>query len=143
MNNKKSLSIFGGVLGTLVIILAFLIGVSGGIDGNKSLGSVDQESGGYLSTTTLDFSVPVVGGYRLLKNGSGILGSVVITNSTAGSFNLYDATSTNHNDYATTTLAKISASVAAGTYTFDSVFSRGLVIEFQATNVASGTVTWK
>lgn len=97
------------------------------------------------ATTTDEFGAVVVGGSKLLKTGPGVLEHIVITNETAGSFNVYDATSTNtnHRNHATTTIAKISASLAEGSYDFQVAFARGLLIEFQSTNIASSTITWK
>lgn len=110
-----------------------------------SLGSIIDGQAYNSTTTSSSWNTPAlsVGGTKLLKTGSGTFGSVIITNETAGSFNVYDATSTNHGDHATTTLAQIYASVAENTYTFDSVFTRGLLIEFQSSNVASSTITWR
>jgi hypothetical protein len=82
----------------------------------------------YVSTTT-DSTFYVFPFYKVLKTGSGTFGSVVITNSMAGVLNVYDGTTTNHLDRATTTLAKFGASAAAGTYTFDTRFMLGLIIE--------------
>lgn len=98
----------------------------------------------YKATTTDNFGSVSVGGFKRLKTGSGVLGSLIITNSTAGSLNFYDATTTvNGGVYGTTTLAKIAPSLAAGTYIFDVAFTKGLLVEFQSTNVASGTITYQ
>jgi len=132
---KYFLLTLGVVVGVLVLAFTFNripVSLSGVTSGQS-----------YMATTTHDFGTVSVGSRKLLKGGAGEFGSVIITNSTAGSFNLYDATSTNHGDHATTTLAKIGASLAAGTYVFDVSFSRGLLVEFQSTNVASGTITWR
>lgn len=111
---------------------------------SKIYGSI-IEGQAYNSTTTdstWNAAALISGGSKVLKVGPGTFGSVIITNSTAGSFNVYDATTTvNGGIYGTTTLARIPASLAAGTYTFDSSFGRGLLIEFQSSNVASGTIT--
>ena len=125
-----------------IAIVVFLLIVTLGSNKTPSFGSVNQGNS-YMATTTYNFGSQSIGSYKVLKNGNGELGSVIITNSTAGSFNLYDATSTNHGGHATTSLASISASLAAGTYTFDVAFSRGLLVEFQSTNVASGTITYR
>ena len=126
----------------VILTSVFFIVIKSDKNGSKSLGGVAQGQS-YMSTTTHDFGTVSAGSSKLLKNGDGEFGSVIITNSTAGSFNLYDATSTNHGDHATTTLAKVGASLAAGTYIFDVVFSRGLLVEFQSSNIASSTITWR
>lgn len=79
----------------------------------------------------------------LIKLGGGTLGSVVVTTAGAGSFVLYDATTTNVNlrAGATTTLRQLAAfpgSATVGTYTFDTAYSMGLIVEFTGTQ---GTTT--
>lgn len=135
------------ILGGIGIFIAVLLGtLYRGVNKNTeqfiSIGSVMGVP--YKATTTHDFGSVAVGGSKVLKTGSGLLGSLVITNSTAGSLNFYDATTTvNGGVYGTTTLAKIGASLAAGSYIFDVAFSKGLIVEFQSTNVASGTITYQ
>ena len=126
------------IIGVLLAIVALL----GGDYASTKLGSNWNESN--MSTTTDQFGSVSVGSSRQLKVGSGVLTGFVITNETAGSFNLYDATSTKHGDHATTTLIKVYASLAEGQYTDLNIgFSRGLLLEHQSTNIASGTVLWK
>lgn len=112
------------------------------------LGSISSDAFGYTSTSTdatwnsTIYPTKTV----LLKNGPGILGSVVITGATtATALNFYDATTTlSHTHHATTTLAAITASSPANTYTFDVSFARGLVVEFPSVvGAASTTITWK
>lgn len=100
--------------------------------------------GNCTATTTDTFGPVVVGQTKLLKAGSGVLCAVVITTSTAGSFNIYDATTsdaTKRTRAATTTLAKIGASASTGDIQFNVPFSTGLLLEFQSTNLASSTIT--
>jgi hypothetical protein len=135
------------IIGILAVMFLLFGGVYLSNRQNSTIYSGVTDGQAYNSTTTSntwDAKALVTGGFKLLKTGSGTLGSVVITNSTAGSFNLYDATTTvNGGAYGTTTLARIAASVAAGTYMFDSVFNTGLIVEFQSSNVASSTITWR
>jgi len=79
---------------------------------------------------------------KLIKTGSGTLGSVVVTLSSNAPLYLYDATTTGpHSDHPTTTLAAFS-STTAGTYTFDVSFMRGLIVVGQSSvGVASTTIT--
>lgn len=129
-------------LGVIIIIVIFLTRQAP----ETRVGSIDGQSA-YVGTTTdstWNAAALQTGGFKLLRNGPGILGSIIINNSTLGSFTLYDATTTvNGGVYGTTTLAKAVASVAAGTYTYDVAFSRGLIAEFQSSNVASSTITQK
>lgn len=132
-----------------VLILAFIGYLSFNKDTNISsinLGSIGSDS--YLATSTIDASWTTaaagLGGFKVIKNGPGVVGSVIITNETTGSFTLYDATTTAaHSDHATTTLIKVYPSMAEGTYILDVAFSRGLIAEFQSTSVASSTITYK
>lgn len=133
------------VLVSVIVILAgvlYIISLRG-----QSLRSVESNAGAYNSTTTSsswDTTAATTGGFKLLKLGYGTLGSVIIMNETIGSFTLYDATTTvNGGVYGTTTLAKVYASQAEGTYTYDTIFRRGLIVEFQSSNVASSTITYR
>lgn len=139
---KKILIIGSGVLLALIVFFGFKLQSNA----PSTLGSIGDGQA-YNATSTSDWGIATVGAFKLLKSGSGVLGSVVITNATAGSFNIYDATTTVNGGqgafYSTTTLSKIGASVAAGTYTYDVSFNKGLIIEFQSTNIASSTITWR
>lgn len=143
--NKLLISL--GVM-VLVLVLAGVIANTGG----SSLGSVATPDAYYSTTTSFANGVGwtgarVVTGTTTAK--SGVLGSVVITKSTAAPISIYDATTTDITKRASVatssiTLATFGASVAAGTYTFDTVFNTGLLIDPMGTGlVASSTVTWK
>jgi len=107
-----------------------------------AVGSVDFESAGYMSTSTdSNFSA---GTGKLLKTGSGILGSVVVTLGSSAPLVIYDATTTIHTDSATTTLVNFKTTATAGTYTFDVTFNKGLlIVGASSVGMASSTVTWK
>lgn len=145
---KKIVSIVSATIGVFLLLLAGVF-VSNK-QPSKTLGSVPDISNGYYSTSTDSGWSSITNGsqWRLIKTGAGQLGSVVITASTAGTLKLYDATTTVNSGliplslYSTSTIANFGASVAAGTYTFDVTFTRGLVAEFQS-NAASGTITYK
>jgi hypothetical protein len=97
-----------------------------------------------LISTTTDGWTASVGSFKLLACGSGVLSSVIIGNETAGSFNLYDATTTRNGAvYGTTTITKIYASQAEGSYEYNVYFKTGLIAENQSTNVASTTITFR
>ncbi len=128
----------------LIAILGAIIVLLGGY---QVLGSVQDAGGGYYATTTIDWNIGAGGavpGYsKLLKNGPGLLGSVIIVTDTAGALEFYDATSTSHGHHATTTLMKVPSALAEGTYTIDANFFRGLLVVYTTSNVASSTITWK
>lgn len=124
----------------LVVIGAVFVGsdLSPRKDKTLNIGSVDQ-AGEYQSTF-------VSTGYTdltVIKNGAGTLGSVVLTGAAAGVLNLYDATSTvNNAQWATTTLASFPISAGTGTYTFDVIFQKGLLIDYVGV-VSTSTITWR
>lgn len=135
-----------------LVIVALLV-LSQGDKNNSVVGSID-DGGAYTSTTTdSSWNTPAqsTSRFKLLKTGPGILGSILINNETAGSFTLYDATTTatttrmltEAGAIATSTLAKVYASMAEGTYVYDTAFTWGLIAEFQSSNVASSTITFK
>ncbi len=93
------------------------------------------------STTTAVTASSVNGGFSTAVTGT--LGSVVITGKNTGIINIYDATSTITNtQIGTTTLATFPTNAPEGTYTFDSRFRYGLVIEIVGTAPTS-TVTYR
>ena len=106
--------------------------------------SVDFESAGYKSTVTATGKT----NSGLLKLGSGTFGSVVITGAAAGTFILYDASTTNSSLRTITAtsslvqLASFPTNTATGTYTFDITFNQGLIVDFTSTQ-GTTTITWK
>lgn len=132
-----SVALIGGFIAAL-IVLSFT--------GNRAFGSVPtgQE---YYSTTTVATSFPPI---RLLKTGGGSLNSVVITGAQTGAIDIYNATTSNvtqrTGQKATSTilLAQFPASAAAGTYTFDSTFTDGLlIVTASSPSVPTSTITWR
>lgn len=126
------------IIGLLVMILSAL----GGGYTATNLGSI-QDGQAYNATTTYKFNgAPTLANPVVLKsNMAGTLGSVVITGAVAGPMKFYDATSTT--DVSSTTLTILPASLAAGTYTFDVAFSRGLILGTTANLVPTSTITWR
>lgn len=107
--------------------------------------SSNSDAFAYQATTT-DTTWNSPNGEKILKNGPGVLGSVNIPNSTAGTLCLYDGTTTqSHANYATTTLACFATNASANTYLFDVAFGRALVAQWSSTllSVASSTISWK
>lgn len=126
----------------LAIVVGILIWI--GIGQPKKFGSVSQSSE-YFATSTKNGVVgtTALANGAILTTGPGTLGSIVITGANTGVINFYDATSTLTNSQTgTTTLVAIPASLAAGTYTLDVQFSRGLVYEVIGTAPTS-TITWR
>lgn len=132
------------VIGWLVVVALLLVVIykaSGSLP--LSLGSV-IEGNAYYSTTTN----AVITSNPLIKNGSGTLGSIVITKAGTGAFALYDATTTDVNKRtgqaptSTIALAIIPASPTVGTYVFDSVFNTALIADFSNT-MGTSTITWR
>lgn len=134
------------VLLTLGVVAAVFLAVFLGIRNQTepiAYGSIAQAP--YKATTT-DAGWQGGSKTRVLKLGSGYLGSIVITGATAAAgMNFYDGTTTqNHILYATTSIATVNPSTPAGTYTFDVAFTRGLIVEFpSAIGAASSTITWQ
>lgn len=92
----------------------------------------------YKATTT-----PSLSAYAVLKSGVGSLGSVVVLGANTGTCAFYDATSTvTNSEWATTTLATVPASLAAGGYVFDVVFQKGLLVDCKGTQPTT-TITFR
>lgn len=104
---------------------------------DKNFGSTDRNSE-YTSTTTNSTWNTFT--KKLIAECPQSIGSVVITNATAGSaFNLYDATSTT--DLSQILIASFSSTATAGDYVFDRYLTRGLVADMLTSNIASTTIT--
>jgi len=91
-----------------------------------------------LSTTTGD----------IYATKAGVFGSVVITTPGAA-IEVYDTTTTNKNlrapELTTNTIRRASfpAELAAGTYTFDSIYKHGLIVVFGSSDIPTSTVTFR
>lgn len=138
-----------GVLAILASLIVLLPKLSVNND-SRSFGSI-IDGQGYNSTTTRTGIVAT--GYDLESNqgngpNSGILGSIIITASSSGQINLYDATTSNVSlrtgQRATSSLllANIDAWAPPGTYVFDTVFRHGLLLVTGGT-LGTTTITWK
>lgn len=89
----------------------------------KSLGSVIR-GGEYYSTTTASMTQVH---NQITSDRSTTLGSIVVSSSSAQTLVVWNATSTT--DTASTTFTTLKASIGEGTYTFDAILPRGLVVE--------------
>lgn len=104
----------------------------------------------YIATTTSQLqgtNNPV----RTMRNGQGTLGSIVVTGPNSGTIQIYDATTSDITQRAasmgstTVLLAEIPSQGTASstaTYTFDVLFTRGLLIVTTGT-APTTTVTWR
>jgi hypothetical protein len=128
----------------IVLCIGVFIGITKSND--SPLGSVitGQE---YYATSTIHNAVVST---RLIRGGWGSLGSVVVTGAGTSAFSLIDATSTDSisGDTRISTssqlLATIPASLAAGTYTFDVTYNRGLLVYFDTVGTApTSTITFR
>ena len=134
----------------LVVAIIALVGLAIGWNLKPveiPVGSV-QSGSEYHATTTYS-GVPQL---QYLVTGVGTLGSLVVTKAGAATLlnTLYDATTTNANlraaSMATTSIiiAVWPGNMAAGTYTFDTVFYNGLLLDLASgTGVGSTTITFK
>jgi hypothetical protein len=121
-------------------VLAVVVASRGGdvpIVGSVGIGNE------YVASSTKDYAGNTIPDLNVLQIGSGMLGSVVITGANTGTFCFYDATSTvNNTAWATSTIACFPTNAATGTYTFDSRFQKGLLLDY-VTNMATATITWR
>lgn len=138
------------LLSSLVVALALYGVVSLFPKSNPALGSVSI-GGEYHSTTTGTAMLPNVP--ILLQTGQGTFGSVVVTGPTPGFMNtaglfVFDATTSVQSQRspfdATSTimLAHIPAGIATSTYTFDTAYTRGLLI-VPGSSVPTTTITFR
>lgn len=105
-----------------------------------SFGSVSN--GSEYNATTTDATWNTVA--NTVVTGTGTLGSVIVTLTSNAPIAFYDATTTGpHSDHATTTIATFKTTTA-GTYVFDAIFTRGLVVDTGSTvGKASTTITYR
>ena len=127
------------VIGAVVVLILGVIFVTSG--GAKSVGSIGTSEGYYSTTTTTSFAST----QKVLTTANAIFGSVVVASTTGviptATLLIKNATSTS--DVSSTTLASFSGQPVAGTYTFDMVAPRGIIIETGAGFNGSYVLTWK
>lgn len=150
---KNSLSkIIGGI--GFIISVALLIFI--GVREAKPVGASVAISGEYQATSTeqmTGFMVPsTVRSQRLIKTAydadsnrlgqSVTLGSITIASTTNASIRIWNATSTT-DSASTTPLFTLATSTAAGTYTFDLILTRGLIIDYPIGFAGSYVITYR
>lgn len=124
----------------VVIIIALLAFIGFKMNGNQPIGSVAR-GGEMQATTTNNFSD---GFNTIVSNRSATLGTIVVSSSSPSSaaniITIWNATSTV--DVASTSI-KIRAGLTEGTYTFDAIRARGLIIDKPAGFNGFYTITWR
>jgi hypothetical protein len=121
------------IAGVVVAILA-LFGI---VPVVSNLGSIQDGHAYTASTTNSAYANTKV----VMKLGSGTLGSVIITGTSATVVELRNATSST--DVGSTSIATFAASAGTGTYTFDSAFDRGLVVNSIGSFAGQYTYTYR
>lgn len=137
------------ILCSLIIGVLVFVGFQLIYTEQVNIASVSQGSG-YNATSTAGGAVyGAFTGDQLLKTGWGTLGSVVITGANTGIVNFYNATTSNvlarTKNIASSTIlmASMPASLVAGTYVFDTVFTSGLLVELESGIMPTTTITWR
>lgn len=142
MSNIIKNTLYGAL--TLVVVASLAVIAFSSLQGT-SVGASVIEGQEYNATTTYGAHPQ---GERTLKTGAGSLGSVIITGDNTGLITFYNATTSDVNlrtgNTATSaiTVADFPASSPEGTYTFDAVFTTGLLMVTTGTP-ATSTVTWR
>lgn len=129
-----------------ILALALLVAVFGAFSliqrPWETFGSVQVASEYQATTTTSSWSTATTQCKDTIT-GFKTLGSIVVTKTSNATLNIYDATSTAHTDYATTTIASFPLTTV-GEYTFDVALNRGLCVVVDTTvGVASSTITFR
>jgi len=125
----------------VAVILAAFFALS--LSTQVAKGSV-PDTNEYNATTTYALSVAE----RTLKTGRGSLAQVTITGDNTGLMTFYNATTSNVNlrtgQKATSTIiiADFPASTPEGTYTFDALYTDGLLVVTSGAP-ATSTITWR
>lgn len=134
------------ILVSIALVIS-LISLGINLKANKGqFGSVSATNEYYATSTPYGIEAWADG---LIYAGDGSLGSVIITKAGDTEFVLYNATSTGAiaNDSrfikSNKQLARITENLAAGVYTFDVMFSDGLVIDVLRGSTGTSTITWR
>ena len=132
----------------LTLIMVVIIGVGVYTKGNVK---VDVPLGGssgepYNATTTPQGTVFAD---SLIWTGQGTFGGLVVTVAGNNVYDILNATTTNINlrtgNKATSTIlmATIPASLVAGNYIFDTLFTDGLYLDYVSGTTGSSTIKWR
>jgi len=139
MNNK--------LLTVSIFVLSFSLIASALIYLGKPIGNVFAGvpiGNDYIATTTRSITgANNFSNLAVLDSDAGAVGEITIFGANTGTIVLYDATSTVTNtQWATTTIAQIPVSLAAGTYTLNARYTKGLLIEFSG-NMPTSTISYR
>lgn len=131
------------VVGITSLVILFVIGFYQKNQDENNVGSV-AVGNSYKSMTNIGTTSRAY----LVKSGSGTFGSVIISSIGTGQAIFYDATSTLPSKRTVTAtsslrvIAVVSASQAVGTYTYDSSYYDGLMVEYSGTQ-GTTTITYR
>lgn len=136
--DKKYLSIIGGIAVLVILVLFNSPKNISTKDIVNPLGSVQRANEYFATSTSAGWTI------KTLKNTPGTLGQIVIPLASNAGIVLYDATTTTNGAiYGTTTIARF-ATTAVGTYVFDAILTKGLVVEMLGSvGVASTTIMYR
>lgn len=144
MENKLST----GLLGVIAVVLVSLLLFKG--DNPVSLGSVNRANEYFATSTAPNTVYGARSADFLAIEGSGALGSIVISGAGTAGINVFDATTTNITLRAASMstssilIASVPPSAAAGTYTFDTLYEVALYIDIEgAGNAPTTTITYR
>ena len=144
MNNISKLLL---ALGIVAVIVIGALWYSHETAQEQMKGGVAED---YNATSTAaDAIYGAFTGDRVLKTSWGTFGSVVVTGANTGVVNFYNATTSDitkrTNNKATTTLliASLPTSLVAGTYTFDAIFTSGLLLELENGIMPTTTILYR
>lgn len=141
MNQKINKLFLLGII-TLIMVVGIGVRVYSNNGGEESLG------GGMASVYTSNFTPTAGDEAQLIKTRAGVLGSVIITGAGAGTFNIYNASTTDatlRTIAATSSLPRLAsfpANAAVGDYKFDAGFSYGLLVVWTGA-IGTSTITYE
>ena len=134
------------IIAIFIVIISLVVGQI-----NKAVGSVSVTDEYYATSTfaklggTSAVNPPVAATARttmsLVASSTGVLGSIIVASSSATVFEVWNATSTT--DVASSSIGHFVASPANGTYTFDVVANRGIIVDMPTGFNGSYTITFR
>jgi hypothetical protein len=131
------------IIGGIVILLLLVGGLY--VKEKTPLGSVAQGNEYHSTSTSAMMGTGTAKMQRLIQTAynttSVTLGSVVIASSSDVYLKIWNATSTT--DVASTSEIYFPKNMTAGTYTFDSIFTRGLIVEMPADYLGDAIITYR
>lgn len=150
MNITNTLSKVFISIGIALFFLGFTLGIGYIASQVKIASGSVSVTDEYIATTTSSMHAGVVIATKqqrvVLSNRGGTLGSLVVGSTSPATLvnapiKIWDATSTL--DLASTTVSILSASSANGTYTYDVVLNRGLIVELPVGFFSDIVITYR